>query len=356
MKTKFRILALVLIALLTLSGCKWNSDSSEPPVDEEPVVDPIALEIENFFKQYVNTDERPIAIMIDNDDKNARPQIGLNDAYLVYEIIVEGGATRFMAFYRNADTAKIGPIRSSRHYFLDYLREHDGIYVHCGWSDRAGAEITSLGIDKINGILGVYADTFWREDKFVGDWHSTYTSMEKIKTKSEKKGFETVTDKSSSIKYSDTYFDLPDAKSAYEIHLPYSGIYNTGYTYNPDTMLYEKKVLRAPYVMQDGSAVTAKNIIIQFIGDRSLGDGTPRREVITTGSGRGYYITNGACEEITWSKSARDANTVYKRADGTELAVNPGKTFVNIISPDSGAVITPAPPEPAEDAVSEASE
>lgn len=332
--------------MLLLSGC--GKAPVTEPTQEEKKEDPVAAEIQEFFESYVDTDERPIAVMIDNDDKNARPQAGLDDAYLVYEIVVEGGATRFMALYRDANTEKIGPIRSSRHYFLDYLSEHDAIYVHCGWSDRAGYEITSRGLDKINGILGEDAAPFWREDKFKGDWHSTYTNIEKIKSHSQSKGFEMKSTHKSSVNYSDEYFNLSSENAADEIYLPYSYVYNTGYTYNKETELYEKSINKAPYLMQNGQTVAFKNIIIMLIGDSSLGDGTPRREVITTGSGEGYYITNGAYEKITWSKADRNSQTVYKNADGSPLLVNPGKTIINIISPDADYIISAAQPSDTE--------
>ena len=80
-----------------------------------------------------------------------------------------------------------------------------------------------------------------------------------------------------------------------------------------------------------------KNIIIQLIPDTPLGDGSDRRNINTTGSGKGYYISGGEYEEITWSKESRKANTFYKKADGTKLQINPGKTIINIISPGSVA-------------------
>ena len=87
--------------------------------------------------------------------------------------------------------------------------------------------------------------------------------------------------------------------------------------------------------MQNGETLKVKNIIVQFIGDTPLGDGTDRRNIITTGSGKGYYITDGYCKSITWSKSARNANTIYKDEEGNTLLINPGKTIVNIFSPSS---------------------
>lgn len=342
MKGKLRILAILIIGILIISGCK-STDTSEPsPTSEpvlEPAVDPIAPEIDDFFSKYVNTNERPIAIMVDNDDKNARPHAGLNDAYLIYEMLVEGGSTRFMALYRSEDTEKIGPVRSSRHYFLDYVMENDAIYTHFGWSPKAIQDISAFGIDKINGVLGGDGNIFWRERKFKGDWHSAYTSIPNIKDRAAQKGIKTETEHKNGIKYSDSYINLSAENIASEITLDYSARYTTGYNYNAESCLYEKTIEGAPHVMQNGEVLEVKNIIIELIYDTALGDGTDRRNINTTGTGEGYYITNGAFEKITWSKTARDKNTVYKKQDGTELLINPGKTIVNIISPSAGITI-----------------
>ena len=80
-----------------------------------------------------NSTERPIAIMIDNNVENNN-HAGLQESYLNYEIIVEGGLTRIMAIYKDRKVELIGPVRSSRHYFLDYALESDAIYAHYGWS------------------------------------------------------------------------------------------------------------------------------------------------------------------------------------------------------------------------------
>ena len=83
----------------------------------------------------VDNDVRNIAVMINNHPK-ARPYMsGLNDAFLVYEILVEGGYTRYMAVFNDKKTEKIGSVRSARHYFLDYALENDAVYVHCLWSE-----------------------------------------------------------------------------------------------------------------------------------------------------------------------------------------------------------------------------
>ncbi len=82
----------------------------------------------------------------------------------------------------------------------------------------------------------------------------------------------------------------------------------------------EKIINGSDYYMQNKSPVTAKNIIIQFAANYSLGDGSARQEVETVGSGSGYYITNGKCEKITWEKPARAEKTKYIGEDGNIYA------------------------------------
>ena len=96
-----------------------------------------------------NSNERPIAIMIDNNVGNNN-HIGLQESYLNYEIIVEGGLTRIMAIFKDKNVSTIGPVRSSRHYFLDYALENDAIYTHYGWSTYAQSDISALKINNIN--------------------------------------------------------------------------------------------------------------------------------------------------------------------------------------------------------------
>lgn len=338
---KLIIFALATSMAVAITGCRTKKteveDAVTPTVSPEATMDPAIAEINSYLDSYINTNERPVAVMVDNDNKDARPQAGLDDAYLIYEMPVEGGATRFMALFRNTNTEKIGPVRSSRHYFLDFVKENDAIYTHFGWSPKASSDISAMGVNNINGVLGVDSSTFWREKKFKGDWHSAYTSIQKIKEKATEKGYTAQTEIQNGIKYSNEYINLQNA--ATEITLPYAGFYKTGYTYNAETGLYEKQINGEPHAMQSGNVLEFKNVIVELIADKSLGDGTARREIKTAGSGKGYYFTNGGYEEITWSKASRTDATVYKKADGADLLINPGDTIVNIISPAIGVNI-----------------
>ncbi len=293
--------------------------------------------IAEFFEKYVESDSRPVAVMIDNDNSDARPQAGLEDAFLAYEMFVEGGATRYMALFKNDTTEKIGPVRSSRHYFLDYVMENDAIYGHFGWSPLAAKDIPALGINNINGLFD--ASTYYRDYSVTSDWHTAYTKMESLLKTAEAKGYSQTTSKGNVFEYNRADKDLENGKAAEKVTLKYSGFYNTGYKYDAETKLYTKQLGSSDYATQSGRPVTVKNVIVQYVNNYNLGDGSARQQLDTVGSGEGFYITNGKCVEINWSKASRNAKTVYTDKSGKEIKLNPGKTFVNIINKSLGAVI-----------------
>ena len=140
-----KILIVILVILVIIAGVvlaykitKDKENSVQPVANEEE--EKIIAEVEEKEVQIFKGNDRPIAVMIDNHNL-AWPQAGLNQAYMVYEIIVEGGETRLMALFKGVDLEKIGPVRSARHYFIDYAMENDAIYVHFGQSPQAQTDI-----------------------------------------------------------------------------------------------------------------------------------------------------------------------------------------------------------------------
>ncbi len=345
---------------------KTNGIISETENQEEeaPLVVP-----DKQVQIYSGTD-RPIAVMIDNHTK-AWPQANLNKAYLVYEIVVEGGETRLMALFKGQNLEKIGPVRSSRHYFLDYALENDAIYVHHGWSPQAQSDIPKLGVNNINGIQESSKD-FWRE-KGKSAPHNLFTSTASILKIAERKEYELTSSKESVLNYvadefllSDKYekekYDEDSANpttqinneeqtndeneeiviTANNITIPHSGLQKVRYEYNPETKTYTRYArnkLQSDYIT--GDPVTTKNIIITMCDNYTLQDAEKkgRQGLKNIGTFDGYYITNGEAIKIKCTKSSREEQTVYKDLDGNEITVNDGNTFINICPTNAKIVI-----------------
>ncbi len=338
MKKKIVIMLLLLCTLLT--GCGKDNGSVKPDEtgnkdNNEPVVNQ-KLKIVD-----VNSKTRPVAVMI-NNLSTARPvQSGVMDAYIVYEIIVEGGITRYMAVYKDKDTAKIGTVRSSRDYYLDYALENDAIYVHFGWSPQAQELIGKLGVNNINGL---YDNAFWRDNPMNLPYeHTAYTSMEKIMKVAKNKGYRLTSEKDLLLNYSVDEVSLENEESSLKadnVSIRYSNAVTTSYKYNPTDKLYYRSVngsAQKDYVTK--KQYTAKNIIISYVDNGNISnDDKGRQELNNIGTGKGYYITDGYSIPITWTKTSRNEQTVYKKLNGEEITVNDGNTFIQIAPKDSAKI------------------
>ncbi len=345
---KSTILLIILAVLVIIAGGLLiykiiNREKTVPVIEEGTNVDSKDSENlvvqQNKVKIFIGTD-RPIAVMIDNHS-GAWPQANLDKAYMVYEIIVEGGETRLMALFKGQNLDKIGPVRSSRHYFLDYALENDAIYVHHGWSPQAQSDITTLGVNNINGIQES-SSNFWRvKDKSAP--HNLFTSTESILKIAERKGYSKTSNKKSVLNYVANEVQLPaTAVSATSVTIPHSNLQTVKYEYDEQTKTYKRYArnkLQTDYIT--GEPVTTKNIIITMCDNYTLEDkeNKGRQGLKNIGTFKGYYITDGKAIEIQCTKNSRDEQTVYKNLNGKEIEVNDGNTFVNICPTDAKLVI-----------------
>ncbi|MBR3255942.1 MAG: DUF3048 domain-containing protein [Clostridia bacterium] len=342
-KKKNKLVLFLLLVIVIAGGClaakiiidnQSNGDTkSTAGTDEETLKIEIEKEVPKV-KTFAGTD-RPIAVMIDNHNQ-AWPQAGLNQAYMVYEIIVEGGETRLMALFKGQDVEKIGPVRSARHYFIDYVMENDAIYAHYGWSPQAESDVSKFGINNLNGITES-TEVFWRvNDKYAP--HNAVTSTASLLTRAQAKGYRTTSNKKSVLNYTTDEVNLEEGTIANLVTIPHSTLQTVMYEYDDANKVYKRYARNKEQTDWDtGEPVTTKNIIITFCDNYTLddGEGKGRQGLYNIGTFDGYYITNGKAIKIKCSKQDRDSQTVYKDLDGNEIKVNDGNTFVNICPKDA---------------------
>lgn len=281
---------------------------------------------------------RPYAVMIDNEGTKCLPQGGLNLAQIIYEVIVEGGETRLMPVFWNVNPEMIGPVRSSRHYFLDYAMEHDAIYVHFGWSPMAINDISKFKINNINGLTDD-GNVFWDLTKDKYNWQDSYTSMEKVEAYVKKVKYRTQTENKPIFMYNEADSMLEGGQKADGIKITYSHAYKCGFEYDEKSLSYNRTRKGEPQMERvTEEQLKTKNIIIQHVKNYTIeGDTEGRQEVVTVGSGSGWFITCGKAVKIEWSKASRDKATRYLDENGKAIVLNPGQTWIQVV-PLSGKV------------------
>lgn len=322
---------LILLLLISIIGggyyyqyyIKNKAGNNPGSGGEEPIPEP-KLKIVDL-----DSKSRPFAIMINNIGV-ARPlQSGLQDAYIIYEMLAEGGITRYMALFLDQTTERIGSVRSSRHYYLDYALENDAIYVHHGQSPQAAADFKTLRIDR---IVADNSKTGWRDKTLkVSSEHTLFTSIEKLNKGVGSK--RTERNKDLLLDYSIDPIDLSikeGVKIANKVTIVYSAQTTSSYEYDAEGGVYKRFVNNKEHLDYVTKAqYTFKNIIIYQVDSITL-DSKGRQDFKNIGSGKGWFISEGSAVPITWSKSARSSQTVYKYENGEELVVNDGNTFIQI--------------------------
>lgn len=327
------IIVLVVVALLGtliyLTTSKKNKNNSEN--DNSTTTTTVKkLNIVNEESK-----SRPYAIMINNVEGARKLQSGLQDAYMVYELMVEGGITRYLALFLDQTTERIGSIRSARHYYLDYALENDAIYVHHGYSPQAREDWSKLGVDRIEVNEST---TGWRDKSASKTYEFTlFTNIEKLGKGIRSK--RTERNKDLLLNYSVDNIDISQMEGAIpanKIDIKYSNNTTTNYKYDTDNNIYLRSVnnkSQNDYVT--GKQLTVKNIIVYKVKYSNIqGDDKGRQTIDNVGNGTGYYISNGYAVPITWKKDSRSSATIYKYNNGKEIQVNDGNTFIQII-PDN---------------------
>ena len=338
------LLAIILLGcLFVFSGEKENKNKLEPNNNNNNNNNQ-NVEVEDDKKVSIvdiNTKSRPYAVMI-NNISTARPlQSGLQDAYLIYEFIVEGGITRYLALFLDANTERIGSIRSARHYYLDYALENDAIYVHHGKSPQAESDFSTLKIDRIEVDN---TKTGWRDKSLnVSSEHTLFTNIEKLNSGIGNK--RTTRNNELLFDYSADAIDLSnqkDATKANNITIEYSKSIKNSYKYDEKKQVYKRFInnkAHKDYVTEE--QYTFKNIITYQVKNTTIpGDTYGRQNLDNIGNGTGYYITNGYAVKINWEKECRKCQTKYTYLDGSEVVLNDGNTFIQIQPKDEKLTIS----------------
>ncbi len=285
---------------------------------------------------------RPIAVMI-NNLKPAVPQSGIEKADIMYEVLVEGGITRMMGVYTDySGMDKIGPIRSARHYYVKLANEYDAIYVHVGHSTYAVTELAESGIDHIDGTEGI-GNVFCYRTKDRKAPHNCYASSEGISKAFEEMKYD--------LKHKDTYdntkfvfndedTELADGNAANKITTAFNSQRKPWFEYNAEEKLYYRFEYGDKQIDDTtGNQLKYKNVIIQFASHSVLDAKKDLQEIKLTGKGEGFYATDGKIIPITWEKQTDKGVTKYYTADGSQLKMNPGKTWITIFKDtDKGGV------------------
>lgn len=312
----------------------WLNHRSEPApvVSEQPKTEtPPAVPITSPLTGVEVTAEQaklPVTgIMIENSTE-ARPQSGLDQAGVVFEAVAEGGITRFLALFQEDQPDYVGPVRSVRPYYLDWLLGFNASVAHVGGSPDALNAIKALGVRDL--------DQFYNSGSYTritsrASPHNVYTSLAKLVSLEQTKGYATSTftgwpRKAAAPATTPTATSIDFAIS--------SALYNSHYNYDAASNTYNRSEGGKPHMQVNSSGQQTQikaNVVVALVLSKSLNSDGVHTIYTTIGSGQAYVFQDGQVTTGTWSKSDRQSQISLTDSAGQPVKLNPGRTWVSIV-------------------------
>lgn len=276
----------------------------------------------------------PACVIIENATfGGVRPQSGLSRALVVYEVIVEGGITRLMAVFGGESSDRIGPVRSGRDTYLEFVSEYNCMFSHAGGSFTAALAIPRFGIRNNDALWE--PGFFWR-DPHAAAPHNLFTSSELL----DKALFHWRAEPAPS--FTPWYFvdALPPQgeqdTTGEHVTIRFGGAsaYDVEYRYVPAKKYYERwngGTLQTDAV--NGEIISARNVVIQKVGVGDYIEGKGRVNWPVTGEGEVIVYREGRKTVGRWKKMDRQARTEFLDDHGNPLPLVRGNTWVEIVPP-----------------------
>ena len=277
------------------------------------------------------TKQAVTAIMIENSP-DARPQSGLKQAGVVFEAVAEGGITRFLTLHQQDKPQIIGPVRSVRMYYVDWLAAFNASVAHVGGSAAALAEVRNGNYRDIDQFFN--SGSYWRAtDRYAP--HNVYTSFERLDALNAAKGYNESTF---------TGFSRVDGKpstspDATSVSVVISGpLYNSSYSYDAATNTYLRSQAGAPHLDREDGQIAPSSVVVMKVNmTRVLEDGY-RESIATIGSGEAVIFQNGIAQNVTWTKADRASQIKFTDASGKDVPLVRGQTWITAIPVSGGGV------------------
>lgn len=318
---------------LTRQKPKPAPAAEQPKIEEAPkTTEPSRL---TGIEVPVEYNKRTVTGVQIENSPDARPQSGLKDAGVVYEAVAEGGITRFQALFQDSLPEYVGPVRSVRPYYLDFLGPYDGAIAHVGGSPQALAEIKAQNIKDLDQQINSNSSAYWREKSRYAP-HNMYTNIVKLKEIEQQRGW-TSNYEGFGRGGEDKASGTPNAKTV-NIRMS-SANYNIVYNYDATSNSYLRNEGGRPHMDAKSNTQLSPKVIVVPVVSRSQ-SGIYSVYAIN-GSGKVFVFQNGTVIEGTWQKTDRKSQFKFTGSDGQPLKLAPGQTWVTLAAAAGDVTFAP---------------
>ncbi|AXI08199.1 DUF3048 domain-containing protein [Oceanobacillus sp. 143] len=344
-----KYLAIVLLLCCLLVACNNGEKQGKSDVEKdhskngqdstEQVESPLPEDSANLYPlSGISTDEavnqRIVGVMV-NNHQSARPQTGLSQADIVFEILAEGMITRFLAFYQSEMPDTIGPVRSAREYYVELANGYDALYMYHGAADFINELIVNKGIEFLNGSTYDNDGRLFKRDTTRKAPHNSYLLVDGIDKIAESKGYK-LTDDSKPLEYlTRNQITELSGEPANHVEIVYSAkpMEIVEFEYDVSSETYRRYNDREQTVEREtGEPIQVDNVFIVEAYHEVIDD-AGRRSIDFKSGGNAYLLQKGKQQKVQWEN--RDGRIVPV-LNNQLIGFVPGKTWINVVPTNPG--------------------
>lgn len=298
-------------------------------------------------------DQAALAVKIENT-AGGRPPVGLNEADVVFEEQVEGRLTRLLAVYQSQDPEVVGPVRSARTTDLSVLAELDRPLFAWSGANEAVREVV-VAADIVDVGAAAAPDAYHRAPDRSAPYNLFAGPADLRTAGTEAAGTDTAGPAGGGCdRLPPALFEYRAAADplagpgveearAYEV----TGL-ATAIRWDWDPARgWLRTQDGTPHVDAEGRQVAVPNVVVRTTPYRDSGQRDVRGAVVpeaeTVGEGDALLLSGGRAQPGRWRKASVDAPTTYTALDGTPLRLAPGRTWVEVLPPGTGAATATGP-------------
>lgn len=279
--------------------------------------------------------DRPVLAVKIGNTAPERPQAGIDKADLIYEEVVEGGATRLIALFSTEAPERIGPVRSARFVDPAILRPIAGLIGYSG-----GVPPVVAAVRAVPGLkdVGAFAKSAaYRRDPARRAPYNLYTSATALWA-----GEEGGPPTQPLFGFLSSADDLATGggDSALEARFAFTGSgVRVRYAYDDRTGKYGRFQQDTPHNVEgtngEGQQLAFRNVLIQYIGI-TPGSGTDQaggrtQDTDVIGNGSAVLLRGGRAFRGTWTRSSAEVATRFLDSDGEQFRLAPGQTIIELV-------------------------
>jgi hypothetical protein len=273
---------------------------------------------------------RPLSVKIENS-WDARPQLGIGSADVVYETLTEGGISRFNCIFQSTIPAEVGPVRSGRNSDVTIVPQYDALFFMSGANDVVLGEIAAAGLADMS--HNAASALYYRVDYRVMP-HNLYLDLQSAYGVAEEKGYAITVEPSVHLEFGPS--ETKDASDAAYIEVPFSDAFVAQWSWDPDEKAYYRSMDGPTLDAGTDQQIAASNVVVLWADYVPVLDGTTLGVDMNSGGDASLFF-DGKRIDGFWSSDGTTPPR-FTDQDGNAIKLTPGNTWFQVL--DIGMGIT----------------